>query len=224
MSFQYSKTDAELGKQVQQYLLNVGVATPMVSDIFETDKIKIEAISDHFKSIMQILRLDINDDSLKGTPLRIGKMFVRELFWGLDPDKFPKCTVVENKMNYDEMVVEKNITTMSSCEHHFVTIDGNTAVAYIPNEKVLGLSKINRIVEYFSRRPQIQERLTEQIFHALQFILDTDNVAVVIDATHYCVKSRGVEDSNSSTITSKLGGIFKTDASIRSEFLMLARG
>jgi GTP cyclohydrolase I len=126
-------------------------------------------------------------------------------------------------MNYDEMVVERNVNVQSNCEHHFVIIDGLATVAYVPNEKVLGLSKINRIVEYFAKRPQIQERLTEQVFHALCFILETDNVAVMIDAQHYCVKSRGVEDTGSSTVTTKLGGGFKTDAAARAEFLSIAR-
>ncbi len=224
MSFQLSKTDPKLGKEVQEFLESVGVATPMVADVFRTDKERIEDIADHFKEIMKILKLDLSDDSLEGTPLRVGKMFIKELFWGLNPDFFPKCTVVDNKMKYDEMIVEKCITSMSSCEHHFVTIDGQATVAYIPKEKVLGLSKMNRIVEYFSRRPQIQERLTEQIYHALRYILDTEDVAVVISATHYCVKSRGVEDGSSYTLTSKLGGSFKTDQSLRSEFMSLVRG
>jgi GTP cyclohydrolase I len=146
-------------------------------------------------------------------------MYVNEIFWGLDYDAFPKCTTVSNKMRYDEMVIERNINVQSNCEHHFVVIDGLATVAYIPKDKVLGLSKINRVVEYFSKRPQIQERLTEQIYHALQYILGTDNIAVVIDAQHFCVKSRGVEDVGSSTTTSKLGGVFKSDPSVRLEFM-----
>jgi GTP cyclohydrolase I len=146
-------------------------------------------------------------------------MYVNEIFWGLDVEAFPKCTTVDNKMKYDEMVVERNVNVQSNCEHHFVVIDGVATVAYIPKQKVLGLSKINRIVEYFAKRPQIQERLTEQVFHALSFILETDNVAVVVDAQHYCVKSRGVEDVGSSTVTSKLGGVFKNDPSVRNEFM-----
>jgi GTP cyclohydrolase I len=146
-------------------------------------------------------------------------MYVNEIFWGLDYEAFPKCTTVDNKMKYDEMVIERNVNVQSNCEHHFVVIDGVATVGYIPKQKVLGLSKINRIVEYFSKRPQIQERLTEQIYHALQFILDTDNIGVVIEAQHYCVKSRGVEDVGSSTVTSKLGGCFKTEPSVRAEFM-----
>ena len=146
-------------------------------------------------------------------------MYVNEIFWGLDYEAFPKCTAVENKMEYESMVIERNINVQSNCEHHFVVIDGVGTVAYIPNKKVLGLSKLNRVVEYFSKRPQIQERLTEQVYYALQYILDTDNIAVVIDAQHYCVKSRGVEDVGSSTITSKLGGGFKDDPALRHEFM-----
>jgi len=146
-------------------------------------------------------------------------MYVNEIFWGLDYDAFPKCTTVENKMKYDEMVVERNVNVQSNCEHHFVVIDGKAVVGYIPNKKVLGLSKINRVVEYFSKRPQIQERLTEQIYYALEYILETSNIAVVIDAQHYCVKSRGVEDVGSSTVTAKLGGCFKSDPAARAEFM-----
>lgn len=170
---------------------------------------------------MEALGLDLTDDSLIDSPRRVAKMFVSEIFWGLDYDNFPKCTAVENKMRYDEMVVERNISVMSSCEHHFVVIDGNATVAYIPGQHVLGLSKLNRIVEYFSKRPQIQERLTEQIYFALQYILGTDDIAVVVDAIHYCVRSRGVEDHGSSTVTSKLGGRFRTDPALRAEFMSI---
>jgi GTP cyclohydrolase I len=186
-----------------------------------THKEKITEIQKHFEYIMLVLGLDLKDDSLKETPNRVAKMFVNEIFWGLDPEAFPKCTTVDNKMKYDEMVIERNINVQSNCEHHFVVIDGKATVAYIPKEKVLGLSKINRVVEYFSKRPQIQERLTEQIYHALQYILGTDDIAVLIDAQHYCVKSRGVEDVGSSTITSKLGGEFKSDQAVRAEFMNL---
>jgi GTP cyclohydrolase I len=168
---------------------------------------------------MKTMGLDLNDDSLTDTPKRVAKMYVNEIFWGLDYDAFPKCTTVDNKMKYDEMVVERNVNVQSNCEHHFVIIDGLATVGYIPKQKVLGLSKINRIVEYFSKRPQIQERLTEQVYHALSYILETENVAVVIDAQHYCVKSRGVEDVGSSTVTSKLGGCFKSDPAVRAEFM-----
>lgn len=218
MSYNKTKTDPELGRKVHAHLVSCGVETPTLPNELDR-KEKIEKIEHHFTSIMQTLGLDLSDDSLMETPKRVAKMYVNEIFWGLDYDAFPKCTTVENKMSYDEMVVERNVNVQSNCEHHFVVIDGLATVAYIPNKKVLGLSKINRIVEYFSKRPQIQERLTEQVFHALQYILETEHVAVVVDAQHYCVKSRGVEDVGSSTVTSKLGGCFKTDPSVRAEFM-----
>jgi len=218
MSYNKTKTDPALGQSIHEYLVKKGVETPVIeNNLSRTDKIEI--IEKHFNKIMETLGLDLSDDSLMDTPKRVAKMYVNEIFWGLDYEAFPKCTAVDNKMKYDEMVVERNINVQSNCEHHFVVIDGLATVAYIPNQKVLGLSKINRIVEYFAKRPQIQERLTEQVFHALQAILETDHVAVVVDASHYCVKSRGVEDTGSSTITSKLGGVFKTDASVRAEFM-----
>ena len=224
MSYNKTKTDPVLGQHVHEHLVKVGVETPVVDNgLSRTDK--IDSIQKNFTEIMTTLGLDLSDDSLTDTPLRVAKMYVNEIFWGLDYEAFPKCTTVNNKMHYDEMVVERNINVQSNCEHHFVVIDGLATVAYIPNTKVLGLSKINRIVEYFAKRPQIQERLTEQVFHALQFILETDNVAVVVNARHYCVRSRGVEDAGSSTITSKLGGGFrdKADPGLRAEFLSIAR-
>jgi len=218
MSFNKNKCDPILGNQIHEYLVKMGVETPTVENgLSRTDKIEI--IERKFKDIMNALGLDLTDDSLEETPKRVAKMYVGEIFWGLDYDAFPKCTTVDNKMKYDEMVVERNVNVQSNCEHHFVIIDGLATVGYIPHEKVLGLSKINRIVEYFSKRPQIQERLTEQVFHALSYILETDNVAVVIDAQHYCVKSRGVEDVGSSTVTSKLGGCFKNESAVRAEFM-----
>ena len=221
MSYNKTKTDPELGRKVHEHLVKVGVETPTTPNNYDR-KEKIDHIEEHFAHIMRILGLDLSDDSLMDTPKRWAKMAVNEIFWGLDYDAFPKCTTVDNKMQYNEMVVERNVNVQSNCEHHFVIIDGLATVAYIPNHKVLGLSKINRIVEYFSKRPQIQERLTEQIFHTLQYILDTEDVAVMIDAQHYCVKSRGVEDTGSSTVTSRLGGGFKTDPSARAEFLNIA--
>jgi GTP cyclohydrolase I len=222
MSYNKTKTDPELGQKIHEHLVKMGVETPTKDSALDR-KEKIEVIEAHFNGIMRALGLDLNDDSLMDTPKRVAKMYVNEIFWGLDYDAFPKCTTVANKMNYDEMVVERNVNVQSNCEHHFVIIDGLATVAYVPNEKVLGLSKINRIVEYFAKRPQIQERLTEQVFHALCYILETENVAVMIDAQHYCVKSRGVEDTGSSTVTTKLGGGFKTDAAARAEFLSIAR-
>lgn len=218
MAYNKTKTDPSLGQQIHEHLVKMGVETPTWHNPMErTDK--ITEIEKHFTQIMQVLGLDLNDDSLMETPKRVAKMYVNEIFWGLDFDAFPKCTTVQNKMAYDEMVVERNVNVQSNCEHHFVVIDGKATVGYIPKDKVLGLSKINRVVEYFSKRPQIQERLTEQVYHALQYILGTDDIAVVIDAQHYCVKSRGVEDVGSSTVTSKLGGKFKSDPAARAEFM-----
>jgi GTP cyclohydrolase I len=226
MSYNKTKTDPVLGLAVHEHLVKMGVETPMdqMANGYTLDrKDKINIIENYFREIMGALGLDLTDDSLAETPNRVAKMYVNEIFWGLDYEAFPKCTTVENKMEYNEMVVERNVNVQSNCEHHFVVIDGLATVAYVPKKKVLGLSKINRIVEYFSKRPQIQERLTEQIFHALQFILDTEDVAVMIDAQHYCVKSRGVEDVGSSTVTVRLGGGFKSDPAARNEFLSIAR-
>lgn len=179
-------------------------------------KAKIESL---FTEIMETLGLDLTDDSLKETPHRVAKMYVDEIFYGLETSKFPKITIVENKFDYDHAVVEINIVTNSHCEHHFVPIIGKTHIAYVPNRKVLGLSKLNRIVDYFAKRPQIQERLTLQIHQALVEILETQDVAVVVDAMHACVKTRGVKDVTSMTRTSKLSGAFKEDTSHRLEFM-----
>lgn len=222
MSFDKTKTDPLLGQKVHEHLVSVGVETPVVDNGLSR-KEKIDKIENYFDHIVSTLGLDLEDDSLIDTPKRVAKMYVNEIFWGLDYDAFPKATVVENKMQYNEMVVEKGVSVQSYCEHHFVNIDGLATVAYVPNKKVLGLSKMNRIVEYFSRRPQIQERLTEQIYHALSFILETENVAVMIDAKHFCVKSRGVEDTQCSTVTSRLGGSFKAHPEVRAEFLALLK-
>lgn len=222
MSYNKTKTDPVLGQQVHEYLVKMGVETPTFNVSMDR-KDKIAEIEKSFSHIMQVLGLDLNDDSLMETPKRVAKMYVNEIFWGLDYEAFPKCTTVNNKMKYNEMVVERNVNVQSNCEHHFVVIDGLATVAYVPKDKVLGLSKINRIVEYFSKRPQIQERLTEQIFHTLQYILDTEDVAVLIDAQHYCVKSRGVEDTGSSTVTVRLGGGFKNHPEVRNEFYQIAR-
>jgi GTP cyclohydrolase I len=222
MSFNKTKADPELGQKVHEHLVKMGVETPTTPNgLSRTDKIDI--IEAKFTDIMNALGLDLSDDSLIETPKRVAKMMVGEIFWGLDYEAFPKCTTVDNKMKYNEMVCERNVNVQSNCEHHFVVIDGLATVAYVPKDRVLGLSKINRIVEYFSKRPQIQERLTEQIFHTLQFILDTEDVAVMIDAQHYCVKSRGVEDTGSSTVTTRLGGGFKSDPAARAEFYQIAR-
>ena len=226
MSLNKNKTNPDLGQEVHEYLEELGVETPLISNIGIMDlkdTSMIELIAHDMKHIMETLGLDLTDDSLQDTPKRVAKMYVEEIFYGLRTSNFPKITVVENKFNYDEMLVEKGINVMSVCEHHFVGIVGKATIGYIPNGKVVGLSKLNRIVDYFARRPQVQERLTAQIYHTLCYILDTENVAVVIDADHYCVKSRGIEDVGSSTVTSKIGGSFKDDYSTRSEFMALAR-
>lgn len=224
MSLQKTKCDPVLGLRVEEYLRSKGVNTPTVLDtLYAKDESKINKIEKHFGAIMDILGLDRQDDSLMDTPKRVAKMYVNEIFWGLKTEHFPKCTVIDNKMGYDEMVIEKDITLMSNCEHHFVTIDGKAHIGYIPKGKVLGLSKLNRIVEYFARRPQVQERIAEQVYHALSFILGTEDVAVVIEGTHYCVKSRGVEDHSSSTLTAKLGGCFKSEPDCRAEFMSLIK-
>jgi GTP cyclohydrolase I len=214
------KTDEQLGLRVKQFLIDKGVETPMVDNGL-TESEKIAEIKDKFTDIMNALGLDLQDDSLIDTPSRVAKMYVNEIFFGLDYKYFPKATTVDNKMKYDEMVIERNINVQSNCEHHFVIIDGSCHISYIPKNKVLGLSKLNRIVQFFSKRPQIQERLTEQIYYALSYILDTEDIGVIIEASHYCVKSRGIQDVNSDTVTSKMGGCFKTDPEARKEFLSI---
>lgn len=223
MSLNIEKCDPVLGHKVHEHLVSLGVETPSAFCDWNAKR-KIAKISRNFETIMEVLGMDLTDDSMSESPLRVAKMYVNELMWGLDPANFPKCTVVDNKMGYDEMVLEKGIQVISLCEHHFQTISGTACVAYIPRKKVLGLSKLNRVVEYFSRRPQIQERLTEQVYHALSFILETEDVAVVIDAEHFCVKARGIQDPHSSTITSKLGGAFKKEPELRAEFMHLIKG
>jgi len=193
--------------------------TPMRKDAFElSESEKMEKIEFHFKEIMHTLGLDLTDDSLKGTPKRVAKMYVKEIFSGLIPENKPQIALFENKYQYKEMLIEKNISFYSNCEHHFVPIIGRAHVAYISEGKVIGLSKLNRIVNYFARRPQVQERLTMQIGKELQNILETNSVAVWIDAKHLCVSSRGIKDNASSTITSFYGGKFE-DNEIRNEFL-----
>jgi GTP cyclohydrolase I len=186
--------------------------TPLRSDAFDmSEEEKMATIEQHFRAIMETLGLDLTDDSLKGTPKRVAKMYVQEIFSGLDPANKPKVALFENKYQYNQMLVEKDITFYSNCEHHFVPIFGKAHVAYISNGKVIGLSKLNRIVQYFAKRPQVQERLTMQIARELQRILQTDDVAVVIDAKHLCVSSRGVQDNNSATVTSFYGGKFEKE-------------
>lgn len=195
------------------------VETPLRADAFEkTDEEKIAAIAPHFKAIMEILGMDLNDDSLQGTPLRVAKMYVKELFQGLNPANMPSMTLFENKFQYNEMLVEKNINFYTNCEHHFVPFFGKAHVAYISSGKVIGLSKLNRLVEYFSKRPQVQERLTMQIGKALQIVLQTQDVAIMMDAKHLCVSSRGIKDDSSSTITGFYGGKFQEELT-KMEFL-----
>ncbi len=197
--------------------------TPLRDDAFEMDdELKMELIENHFESIMQILGLDLTDDSLKGTPHRVAKMFVKEVFSGLNPANRPEVKLFENKFNFDEMLIEKDITFYTHCEHHFVPFFGKAHVAYIPKGKVIGLSKINRIVQYYAKRPQVQERLTVQIMDDLRRSLQTDDVAVVLEADHLCVASRGVQDTNSRTITSKFSGRLQKD-DYRKEFLQLIK-
>jgi len=184
-----------------------------------SDEEKIEVIKKHFSEIMKTLGLDLNDDSLQDTPKRVAKMFVKEIFSGLNDDSFPKLTLIDNKMKYDQMILIQDIKVMSFCEHHFLPIDGLATVAYVPNKKVIGLSKLNRIVNFFSRRPQVQERLTKQIADCMEEILETPHIAVHINAKHYCVISRGIQDINSTTSTADLRGDFKNSAETRTEFL-----
>lgn len=204
---------------VRDALIRRGLETPLTGSDLEPDE-KRQRIAAHFTDIMQILGLDLSDDSLSDTPRRIAKMYVNEIFSGLDYRNFPKLTVVENKMRCDEMIRVGGISLSSTCEHHFITIDGTATVAYIPKHKVIGLSKVNRIVAFFARRPQIQERLTEQVLLALQTLLESEDVAVSITATHFCVKARGVLDAGSETTTTALGGAFKLSPETRKEFLM----
>lgn len=221
MSLDTSKTNPKLGKRIAAGLKMNKIQTPMVISHPEIpNRIGMEIA---FEQVLDDLGLDREDDSIIDTPRRLAKMYVDELCWGLKSENFPKCTTVENKMGYDAMIVERNISCISLCEHHFVTIDAKAHIAYIPGDKVLGLSKMNRIVEYFARRPQVQERMTEQIYYALSVVLGTKDVAVVIDGVHYCVKARGIEDHGSSTVTSKLGGSFRDDPQVRNEFLSLTR-
>ena len=212
-----SKTDPKLGREIHQLLHDTGIETPMIDSTFQTESEKFTAIRDSFKTIMQTLGMDLTDDSLLETPNRIAKMYLNEIFWGLDYNNFPKVTTIDNKMQYNSMLLERNIKVSSFCEHHFVNFVGSACVAYIPHGKIIGLSKINRIVEFFCRRPQVQERLCEQIWAALCYVLETEDIAVLIRAEHFCVKSRGVEDINSDTVTSRLGGLFY-DSEQRDEF------
>lgn len=219
------KNDPSLGKEVHAYLVKQGLETPMTDQVKQSAEKKIAAITDSFSDIMIELGLDTTDDSLMDTPKRVAKMYVNEIFYGLNYDYFPKCTAIENKMKTNgSFLLEKNINVQSNCEHHFVVIDGLATVAYIADKKLLGLSKLNRIVQFFAKRPQVQERLTEQIRATIQYVAQTDDVAVYVNAKHWCVKSRGIQDQTSSTVTLSVGGVFAEKTSeIRKEFLNLAR-
>ena len=203
---------------VRDTLISRGLETPMINNGLTADQ-KYLRIKNLMADVVETLGLDMSDDSLAETPHRIAKMYVREIFSGLDYEHFPTLSLIDNKMGANEMVKVRGIDLTSTCEHHFVTIDGVAKVAYIPNDKIIGLSKINRIVRFFGQRPQVQERLTRQILVALQVLLGTQDVAVSIDATHYCVKSRGIMDTNSQTSTTALGGCFKENIHTRAEFL-----
>ncbi len=207
-----------VANSVEKMLEKVVTKTPWAENGI-SDKMKVVRITKHMRSVMKTLGMDLTDDSLIDTPKRIAKMYVYELFSGLKPENFPKITTILNKMKCDEMISVSSIRVLSVCEHHFVTIDGFATVAYIPRDKIIGLSKINRIVKYFAKRPQVQERLTTQIADCLVAILGTPDVAVHIKAKHYCVISRGVEDTSSETTTTDIRGIFKKDHAARAEFL-----
>ncbi len=200
--------------------ISTSAKTPLREDAFQlSDEEKIESIQKNVAKILHTLGMDMTDDSLKGTPLRVAKMYVKEIFDGLHPETRPKLSTFDNNYKYAEMLVEKNITVYSTCEHHLLPIVGRAHVAYISKGKVIGLSKMNRIVDYFAKRPQVQERLTMQIVQSLQEALGTDDVACVIDAKHLCVNSRGIHDISSSTVTAEYGGKFKEDNNLKSEFL-----
>jgi len=216
-----SKSNAELGRLVNEHLTSLGINTPVTHAVTEDNdekKRKIEALT---KEMLEVLGLDLTDDSLEETPMRVAKMYVDEIFSGLRYDTFPKCTTVENKFcNGEEFVLEKNITLYSDCEHHLRPIIGHAHVAYIPGEKVLGLSKLNRIVQYFGQRPQVQERLNQQIAHAIAYITGSQNVMVVIDAGHTCVSQRGIKDTQSTTVTATCLGVFgEHDSILRREVM-----
>jgi GTP cyclohydrolase I len=216
MGIDFSHSIDEIGDEH----VGTSIDTPLREDAFEMDDdLKIELIEKHFREIMYVLGLDLTDDSLKGTPKRVAKMYVKEIFSGLNPKNKPDAKLFENKYKYNEMLVEKDITFFSNCEHHFVPIYGKAHVAYISNGNVIGLSKINRIVQYYSKRPQVQERLTMQIGNELKEALGTEDVAVVLDAHHMCVSTRGVQDVNSSTVTSFYSGKFERDENARAEFM-----
>jgi GTP cyclohydrolase I len=206
--------------KVRDALIAKGIETPMKSVGLSLD-LRRKEIEKHMREVLQLIGLDLTDDSIEETPVRMAKMYLDEIFTGMDYANFPKITNIRNRMKVSEMVLVNDITLTSTCEHHFVTIDGKVSVAYYPKDWVIGLSKINRVVAFLAQRPQVQERLTEQILTALQTILQTDDVAVYVKATHFCVKCRGIKDTNSYTVTSAFGGVFLEDRETRKEFLSL---
>lgn len=214
-----NKISPEAAK-VRAALLERGIETPMIEPLQTKDERRCQ-IEDKMRDVLHLIGLDLRDDSIEETPGRLAKMFVDEIFSGLDYVNFPKITIIKNKMQVSEMVLVNDVTLTSICEHHFVTIDGKVSVAYYPKDWVIGLSKINRVVDFFAQRPQVQERFTEQILSAFQTLLETDDVAVYVKATHFCVKCRGVRDVNSTTVTSAFGGVFLQDRETRKEFLQL---
>lgn len=225
-----SNKDPELGRKIHEYLVSKDIETPMqvydYTDAKDNDRVRTmkweNEIASHFHDVMKFcLHLNMEDDSLKDTPRRVAKMYCEEIFGGLNYDNFPKCTAIENKMGFDEVVLVRDITLRSTCEHHFQPIYGRAHIAYIPNGKVLGLSKLERVTSFFAARPQVQERLTEQVYAALSYILGTESVGVVIAAEHFCMKMRGVKDANSNTVTSKMGGLFRENSDARRELLSL---
>ena len=207
-------------RKVRDALIERGIETPMI-ELTQSKDERRAAIAGRMREVLELIGLDLRDDSIEETPHRLAKMFVDEIFSGLDYANFPKITNIANRMTVSEMVLVNAVTLTSTCEHHFVTIDGRVAVAYYPKKWVIGLSKINRVVSFFAQRPQVQERLTEQILLAFQTILETEDVAVYVRATHFCVKCRGIKDTNSYTVTSAFGGVFLEDRETRKEFLSL---
>lgn len=217
------KTDITLGMKVHEHLKGLGIETPMTSNIPKKEE-QFLTIQKNIKESMEVLGLDLTDDSLIETPKRVAKMWINELFSGLDYSNFPKVTAIENKMQYDEMVLVSNITANSSCEHHLITVEQKVHIAYIPKDTVIGLSKLSRIAKFFGQRPEVQERYCAQVFETLKYILGTEDVAVSVEGRHFCMIARGVEDVNAVTTTNKFGGSFQTNPSTRSEFLASIRG
>lgn len=216
-----AKNNPELGREVNKFLDSKGINTPVTELVKEDREVKLAKVADLTKEMLEVLGLDLTDDSLEETPLRVAKMYVDEIFSGLRYDTFPKCTTVENKFCHgDEFVLEKNITLYSDCEHHLRPIIGHAHIAYIPGEKVLGLSKLNRITQYFAQRPQVQERLTQQIAESIAFITNSQDVMVVVEAAHTCVSQRGIKDTQSSTVTACcLGQFGEANSELRKEVM-----